>query len=121
SNNDIKLITNRGKTKEYSWYITSYMANKQYNTSNASTLLAKAVAFHHKQELYTSNIDPLNKCLIQQCVNNLSLEQKFSAPEVISYLISWGDRYVSHQTETIYFSSIVVLLKCQYPVLKDQR
>ncbi|KAG2107121.1 hypothetical protein BD769DRAFT_1393042 [Suillus cothurnatus] len=120
SNNDVKLITNGGETKEYSWYITSYMAKKQHNTSNASALLAKAVAFHRRHEWYTSDIDLLNKCLIQRCTNTLSREQEFSAPEVISYLMGWGDRYVSHQTETIYFS-IVSLLKCQYPALKNQK
>jgi hypothetical protein len=121
SNIDVKLITNGGETKEYSWYITSYMAKKQHNTSNASTLLAKAVAFHWRHEWYTSDIDLLNKCLIQCCANTLSREQEFSTPEVISYLMGWGDRYVSHQTETIYFSSIVSLLKCQYPALKNQK
>jgi len=97
------------------------MAKKQHNTSNASTLLAKAVAFHQRHEWYTSDIDLLNKCLIQCCTNTLSREQEFSTPEVISYLMGWGDRYVSHQTEMIYFSSIVSLLKCQYPALKNQK
>lgn len=121
SNNDVKLITNGGETKEYSWYITSYTAKKQHNTSNASALLAKAVAFHQKQERYTSDIELLNKRLIQRCANTLSREQEFSAPEVISYLMGWGDRYVSHQTETIYFSSVVSLLKRQYPALINQQ
>jgi hypothetical protein len=121
SNNDIKLITNGGETKEYSWYITSYMAKKQHNTSNASALLAKVVAFHQKQEWYTSDINLLNKHPIQRCANTLSREQEFSAPEVISYLMGWGDRYVSHQTETIYFSSVVSLLKRQYPTVRNQK
>lgn len=121
SNNDVKLITNGGETKEYGWYITSYTAKKQHNTSNASALLAKAVAFHQKQERYTSDIELLNKRLIQRCANTLSREQEFSAPEVISYLMGWGDRYVSHQTENIYFSSVVSLLKRQYPALRHQK
>ncbi|KAG2744972.1 hypothetical protein P692DRAFT_201882417, partial [Suillus brevipes Sb2] len=93
SNNDVKLITNGGETK----------AKKQHNTSNASVLLAKAVAFHQKKERYTSDINLLNKRLIQRCTNTLSREQEFSVPEVISYLMGWGDRYVSHQIENIYF------------------
>lgn len=121
SNNDVKLITNGGETKEYGWYITSYTAKKQHNTSNASALLAKAIAFHQKQERYTADIDLLNKRLIQRCANTLSREQEFSAPEVISYLMGWGDRYVSHQTETIYFSSVISLLKRQFPALKNQK
>jgi len=42
----------------------------------------------------------------------------FSAPEVISYLMGWGDRFISHHFVTIYWSTILSLLKNKYPELR---
>jgi hypothetical protein len=63
----------------------------------------------------------LNKRHIQRCANSLSREQEFSAPEVISYLMTWGDRYLSHQYVSIYWDSVMFAMKKKYPELKNKK
>ncbi|KAK0209651.1 hypothetical protein IW262DRAFT_1281386, partial [Armillaria fumosa] len=46
SNHDIKLITNGTRTNSLSWYLTTYTTKKQPQSSNASAVLAKTLAFH---------------------------------------------------------------------------
>ena len=117
SNHDIKLITNGAETKDITWYITCYTAKKQQASSNTSALLAKRLAFHRKQEARNADITSLNKKLIQRCANTLSREQEFSAPEVISYLMGWGDRYISHHFVSVYWDNVTAALKRRYPGL----
>ncbi|KAI9435941.1 hypothetical protein H4582DRAFT_2112183 [Lactarius indigo] len=117
SNHDIKLITNGVETKDIAWYITHYVAKKQKNSSNASALVAKTLAFHRARDTAKTDLLSQNKMLIQRCGNALSREQELSAPEVISYLMGWGDRFVSHRFETIHWHSVVRLLKKAYPML----
>jgi hypothetical protein len=116
-NQDIKLITNGAETKDISFYISLYVAKRQAKSSNSSTLLAKKLAFHRKRERYNSDICRLNKRLLQRCANTLSREQEFSAPEVISYLMGWGDRFISHHFVTIYWTAVTSLIRKRFPQL----
>jgi hypothetical protein len=121
ANHDIKLITNGTETKHIAWYITKYVAKKRKNSSNTSALLAKSLAFRRPGFQSTSNVTAINKKLIQQCANTLSREQELSAPEVVSYLMGWGDRYISHHFETIHWYLVEALLKQTFPVLRGYR
>ncbi|KIK32555.1 hypothetical protein CY34DRAFT_110924 [Suillus luteus UH-Slu-Lm8-n1] len=121
ANHDIKLITNGEDTKDISFYISMYTAKNQQHSSNASALLAKSFAFQQAQNKRHSAVQEMNKHLIQRCANSLSREQEFSAPEVVSYLMKWDDRYISHHFEPIYFSSVINLLKKTWPQLASQR
>ncbi|KAG2741370.1 hypothetical protein P692DRAFT_20752816 [Suillus brevipes Sb2] len=121
SNHDCKLITNGDDTKHISWYISSYAAKRQQHSSNASALLAKTFAYHRDEERRSTDLHQLNKRLIQRCANTLSREQEFSAPEIVSYLTGWDDRYLSHHFQTIHWSSVVGLLKHHFPVLREHR
>lgn len=119
ANHDVKLITNGEATKDLSFYITSYTAKNQQHSSNTSALLAKSYV-HKSSPLNThqiNSIHDLNKRLIQRCANTLTREQELSAPEVINYLMGWGDRFISHQFESIHLGSITRLLKKAWPVL----
>lgn len=120
ANHDIKLLTNGTDTKDLAWYITLYSTKKQYATTNASALLTKTYIYNRAEALHTHNLKALNKKLIQQCGNTLSREQELSAPEVISYLMGWDDRYISHHFETIQWYSLLQLLKKAYPNLNNQ-
>ncbi|KAF8263082.1 hypothetical protein EI94DRAFT_1773034 [Lactarius quietus] len=113
ANHDIKLITNGIETKNIAWYITHYIAKKQNNSLNTSALLAKAFAFHHAKEKRNFDLVSKNKKLIQCC--------ELSAPEVTSYLMGWGDRYISHHFETIPWFSVVSLLRKTFPFLNKKR
>jgi hypothetical protein len=121
ANQDIKLITNGSETRDISFYISLYVAKRQSNSSNASALMAKKLAFHKRRERYNSDILRLNKRLLQRCANTLTREQEFSAPEVISYLMGWGDRFISHFFVTIYWSSVKTLIRQEFPELSPNK
>lgn len=91
ANHDIKLITNGGDTKDITLYITNYATKKQRHSFNAHALLAKRLAFHNLQEKGNSSYAEVNKKLLAHCTNTLTWEQEFSGPEVVSYLMGWGD------------------------------
>ena len=121
ANHDIKIITNGIETKDIAWYITHYIAKKQRESSNTSALLAKTLAFHRDTEKRNFDLLETNKKLVQRCANTLSREQELSAPEVTSYLMGWGDRYISHHFTTIPWFSVISLLRKAFPVLNKQR
>ncbi|KAJ3561239.1 hypothetical protein NP233_g10314 [Leucocoprinus birnbaumii] len=121
SNHDIKLITNGVETQDIGWYITNYAAKKQQRSSNISALLARRFAFHQQQERDNRDLRQIHKQLIQRCANTLSREQEFSAPEVMSYLMDWGDRYISHLYVKIYWDQACSALFRAYPQLDRRR
>jgi hypothetical protein len=76
------------------YYITNYSTKKQQHTSNASALLAKQLAFVQKVEHRQTDLNKLNKKLIQLYVNSLTHDWEFSAPEIISYIMGWLNMYL---------------------------
>lgn len=121
SNHDIKLITNGGDTKDITWYITNYATKKQRRSFNTSALLAKRLAYHNVQEKGIVGVTEVNKKLLSRCANTLTREQEFSGPEVVSYLMGWGDRFISHHFVTISWSGVVYALKAMYPSLRKKK
>jgi hypothetical protein len=117
ANNDIKVMTNGKETKNIAWYITHYVAKKQNTSSNTSALLAKTFAYQRARESRNFDLVSKNKKLIQGCSNSLSRQQEVSGPEAATYLMEWGDRYISHHFETIHWYSVSSLLKKTFPML----
>ncbi|KAF8132270.1 hypothetical protein EV363DRAFT_1397930 [Boletus edulis] len=91
-NNDIKLLLNGSDTKDCMWYCTTYQSKKQGKSFNLSALMAKSL-----------------------------LEMEFSAPQVISYLMHWGDKICSHRYVPLYWSSLQVCLQANFPELQKTR
>jgi hypothetical protein len=120
-NHDIKLITQGSATRNIIWYITNYASKKQQKSSNASALLAKRFAFHAKEENKNPNATDRNKRLLQRCANTLTRDREFSAPEVVSYLMGWGDRFESHFYVNLRWDVASRALINAYPDLKPQR
>jgi hypothetical protein len=120
ANHDAKLIMSGGETNTLTWYITCYASKKQQRSSNVSALLAKRVAFHLEEERGRKDLLDVNKRLIQRCANTLTRDREFSAPEIMSYLMGWGDRFESHHYVAIYLDAIMTALKATYPGLKHQ-
>ena len=118
ANHDTKLILSGGETNVITWYITNYASKKQQRTSNVSALLAKRVAFHTVEERRRTDLADINKRLIQRCANTLSRDREFSGPEIMSYLMGWGDRYESHHYVGISADAILRALKEKFPGLK---
>ena len=115
ANHDIKILTNGAETRLIAWYITQYIAKKQHASFNTSALLAHTLAFHRDKEKTNHNLAAVNKKMVQRCANTLSREQELSGPEVISYLMGWGDRYISHHFETVPLFPLLNLLKKTFP------
>ena len=118
ANHDAKLIMNGGETNALTWYITNYASKKQQRSSNISALLAKRVAFHTLEEKRRTDLTDINKRLIQRCANTLTRDREFSGPEINSYLMGWGDRYVSHHYVSISADAIIRALKEKFPGLR---
>ena len=110
--------TNAPVTKNITWYLSSYTSKKQSRSKNTSAVLANRLAFHNLQEQTDCDSINRNKRLLTRCVNSISRDQEFSAPEVISYLMGWGDRYISHHFVHIYWDSAAAALKKTFPGLK---
>ena len=121
ANHDMKLITNGMETKDIAWYITHYVTKKRKASTNVSALLANTLVSHKRDQNRTFDLSQINKKLLQRCANTLSRQQELSAPEVISYLMGWGDRYVSHHFVTIHWYSVMSLLKTAYPELVNNQ
>ena len=118
ANHDTKLIMGSAETNALTWYITSYASKKQQCSSNVSALLAKRVAFHSVEERRCNDLTDVNKQLIQRCANTLTRDREFSGPEIMSYLMGWGDRFESHHYVAIYPDAIIAGLKERYPGLR---
>ncbi|KAF8804167.1 hypothetical protein BYT27DRAFT_7214241 [Phlegmacium glaucopus] len=121
ANHDVKLFMNGRDTNVLTWYITNYASKKQQRSSNVSALLAKRVAFHSLEEKKRKDVTDVNKRLIQRCANTLTRDREFSGPEIMSYLMGWGDRFESHHYVAIYSDAIISALKSKYPGLRETR
>lgn len=119
ANHDSKLIMNGGETNVLTWYITNYASKKQQRSSNVSALLAKRVAFHTAEERGRTDVTDINKRLIQRCANTLTRDREFSGPEIMSYLMGWGDRYESHHYVGISVDAIMGAIKEIFPGLRN--
>ncbi|KAF7302073.1 ATP-dependent DNA helicase [Mycena indigotica] len=62
-----------------------------------------------------------NKLLLQRCANTLSRRHELSGPEVVSYLMNWGDRYISHQFTVVYWDEVTWAIRTSYPGISVAR
>ncbi|KAJ4475092.1 hypothetical protein C8R41DRAFT_774608 [Lentinula lateritia] len=120
-NNDIKLVTNGDETQDMTYYFTTYATKKRDKSTNETAILAKRYAYHQKQEAKNNNYDEVGCRLITRCATSLNRSQELSAPEVISYLMGWGDRYISHYFVPIYLDGIASVLRQAHPILQTKK
>jgi hypothetical protein len=119
-NHDVKLITNAGETKSVAWYMAIY-ATKKKKPTNASAMMARAHAFSATLDSGEHDIRKRNRKLILRCANALNRDQEFSGPEVASYLLGYGDSFLSHHYVPIYWDSCMAALFKSYPDLHSAR
>jgi hypothetical protein len=119
-NNDVKLLTNGGDTKNVTYYVTSYAAKKQGATYNLASVLAKGFNNHeaHPSPKYIDQLKERSRLLIFRLVHAINREQELAAPMVMSYLMGWGDKYQSHTYSPIYWSVFVAEIVKAYPNLR---
>ena len=82
-----------------------------------SALIADRLAYHQTLETEDMDMQTYNKRLVQRCANALFTQCEFSGPEIVSYLMGWGDRFESHNYVPIYLDNAIWVLKRTYPTL----
>ncbi|KAM6495525.1 hypothetical protein JOM56_008231 [Amanita muscaria] len=121
ANHDIKLILQGALTSTITWYITNYATKKQSWSHNASALLAKKFIQHSEMTAGNQVLIDRHKLLIEQCAIALTFEREFGAPEIVSYLMGWGDHYESHCYSIIFLDAIMNTLKQTFPALREEK
>ncbi|KAJ3926681.1 MAG: hypothetical protein NXY57DRAFT_864341, partial [Lentinula lateritia] len=114
-NNDQKLVTNGDETQDMTYYITTYSTKKRERSTNEGVILAQRLAYHKEQERQNTDHVEVSQKLVMRCATALNRQQELSAPEVVSYLMGWGDRYISHNFTPIYLDGLNGLLRKHYP------
>ncbi|KAF8424996.1 hypothetical protein L210DRAFT_798930, partial [Boletus edulis BED1] len=117
-NNDIKLLTNGEDTKDVMWYTTSYATKKQSKNNNVSALMAKAMLYHENNSNHLNSILEQNRLLIFRCQQAINREMELSGPQVMSYIMGYGDCIRSHHYVPFYWFSLQKLLEQTFPELK---
>ena len=105
-NNDIKLITNGADTKDAMWYSTMYQSKKQCKNHNISALMAQSFLYHETHKNTSETIIEQNRLLIFRCQHAINREMEMSGPQVVAYLMGWGDCICSHRYVPLYWSSV---------------
>lgn len=117
-NNDLKFLSSGRDTRHVVWYCTCYATKKQASSHNQSALAGKGLRFHQKKVSYLDDIREQNKMLLFRCLQALNREMEYSAPQVISHMMGWGDSFASHKYSPIYWSSFEAAIVKSFPQLK---
>ncbi len=120
-NHDAKLLTNGDGTMKVAWYISKYTTKQQQKCSNPSALLAEGLAFHYSEDKYVNNLRKRSQLLLFRSYHSINRHSEQLAPQVISYLMGWGDSILSHQYVPLYWSLMVRYLVCMYPEFQHSR
>jgi hypothetical protein len=110
-NIDTKFNSNGEETKDGVWYCTGYALKDPERSYNQSALLAKGFLFHQKYQKEVSSLCDQNQLLVYRCFNSLNQQNELSGPQVISYLMGWGDVFRSHRYVPVYWAQLAQILK----------
>jgi hypothetical protein len=117
-NNDLKMVIYGNETKTITGYLTNYQNKDPSKTYNMSALLGSALMYHQTHLPQFESLRERNRLLIYRCFNVLNREMELSGPQVMSYLMNWGDRFVSHQYVSVYWCQLANALRNVYPTLE---
>lgn len=117
-NNDIKFITNGKDTKDVMWYTTSYATKKQSKNNNVSALMAKALLYHESHSDHLTSLLERNRLLIFRCQQAINREMELSGPQVMSYIMGYGDCIQSHHYTPLYWIAVQKLVERSFPEVK---
>ena len=117
-NNDIKMVIYGKETKTIGGYLTNYQNKDPSKSYNLSALLCSALTYHQSHSPHLESLRDQNRLLIYRCFNVLNREAELSGPQVMTYLMNWGDRFVSHQYVSVYWCQLANALKQVYPHLR---
>ncbi|KIO04877.1 hypothetical protein M404DRAFT_25958 [Pisolithus tinctorius Marx 270] len=115
-NNDLKINTNGADTKDMAFYITAYAMKKQKKSHNLSVLMATALPYHIDNPKY-DDMHEWNRLLLYWCINVINWEAELSGPQVMSYLMGYGDTFTSHNYTPLYTGPLFSMVKQMFPEL----
>lgn len=116
-NNDLKVVIYGEDTKNIGGYLTNYQNKDPSKSYNMSALLGSALMYHQAHQAHLESVQERNRLLIYRCFNALNRQSELSGPQVMSYLMNWGDRFVSHQYVSVYWGQLAGVLKRTHPSL----
>ncbi|KIO00044.1 hypothetical protein M404DRAFT_153575 [Pisolithus tinctorius Marx 270] len=115
-NNDIKINTNGKDTKDVTFYVTAYAMKKQKKSHNLSVLMASALAYH-KNDPWYEDIHERNRLLLYCCINVINREAELSGPQVVAYIMGYGNMFKSHNYAPLYTSALFTAIRQMFPGL----
>ena len=85
-NNDGKLLTNGGDTKNITYYVTAYTAKKQGRSYNLAAVMTQGYAYHitHPNPEYVDRIRDRSHLLLFCLVHAINRKQELASPMVMS-------------------------------------
>lgn len=119
-NNDMKLTLSGREARAATWYTTKYTTKAQGKSFNRSAVMGRALAYHTEHSEYLTDLRDRQRLLLLRCLTSLNREQELSGPQVISYLMGWGDVYKSHNYVPIFWSSFTSVVIRAYPELRTE-
>ncbi|KAI0261451.1 hypothetical protein BC834DRAFT_472263 [Gloeopeniophorella convolvens] len=94
-----------------------HATKKQGRSYKVSAIMARGLAYHFNESTYIEDLRNRQRLLLIQAANILLREQEPSGAMVTSYLMGWGDRYMSHHYVNIYWASFLRELERDHPEL----
>ena len=119
-NNDIKMVIFGKETKSIGGYLTNYQTKDPSKTYNMSALLGSALMYHQQHLSQFESAREQNRLLIYRCFNVLNRQAELSGPQVMSYLMNWGDNFTSHQYVPVYWGQLANALRQAYPLMNER-
>jgi hypothetical protein len=120
-NNDLKVVIYGKDTRNLARYLTNYQSKDPSKTYNMSALLGSAVLYHQAHLPQSQSLRDQNRLLIYRCFNVLNRQAELSAPQVMSYLMNWGDRFTSHQYVAVHWNQLANVLRRVFPTLQSDK
>lgn len=116
-NQDAKLVIFGRDTRNTVWYMTIYQTKNQNRSFTFSAFVARGFLYHlqRAREEYLLGLQDKGRKLLIRCMNAVNQEQELSAPQVMSYLMGWGDVYRSHHYVPFYWFLFERQLRHSFP------
>jgi hypothetical protein len=121
-NHDIKWISNGKDTCNVAFYITKYSTKPSLKSHNITPLIARGFEYHQRwPSKRDEGIKYANKLLLFRCFRSITRDMEYSAPQVMSYLLGYGDHISSHNYVKLYWTSVEAAIDHAYPQLHRER
>ncbi|KAG8920216.1 hypothetical protein FRC02_001103 [Tulasnella sp. 418] len=72
-----------------------------------SALMAKGHAYRLNDEQQQRNTEDRSRLVVFRALNAINGGSEFSGPQVMSYLMGWGDKKTSHHHIPIYWNAVL--------------